>query len=64
MTWSIDWKNPVFYYNNGVQYRSGRSYTPFVLNFNGSLVMWFTGGSTEFYGQNQSIGYATCNYCL
>lgn len=30
-------------------------------NFNGSLVMWFTGGSTEFYGQNQSIGYATCN---
>ena len=64
VTWSIDYRNPIFYYNNPVPWRSGRTYTPFVLNFNGTLVMWFSGGSSDIYGQNGSIGYATCTNCL
>ena len=65
VTWSRDWQNPIFYYNNGVAWRAGRTYTPFVLygNFGGTgpktWKMWFSGGSDVTAGQNQGIGYAT-----
>ena len=64
VTWSIDYLNPIFYFNNGKQWRNCSTYTPFVLNFNGTLVMWFNGGSSTTAGQNQSIGYAQCLNCL
>jgi len=67
VTWSKDWSNPIFYYNNGVAWRSGRTYTPFVLygTFSNNPLaqyqwkMWFSGGQGDVAGQNQGIGYAT-----
>jgi hypothetical protein len=65
VTWSRDWENPIFYYNNGVAWRSGRTYTPFVLygNFGSTgpkiWKMWFSGGNGSVAGVDQGIGYAT-----
>jgi hypothetical protein len=66
VTWATDANNPIFYYNNGVAWRSGRSYTPFVLQVvaNGTAQMWFSGGSGTVAGVNQSIGYATAPYLI
>ena len=66
VTWSTDWANPLFYYNNGKAWRMGRTYAPCVLfeSFDGNpnnlqWKMWFSGGSDATAGQNQGIGYAT-----
>ena len=66
VTWSRDWANPLFYYNNGQAWRMGRTYAPCVLyeSFDGNpnnkeWKMWFSGGSDANAGQNQGIGYAT-----
>jgi hypothetical protein len=64
VTWFKDSSNPIFYYNNGVSWRAGRTYSPSVLcgKFGGShkvCKMWFSGGSDANPGLNQGIGYAT-----
>jgi hypothetical protein len=66
VNWIQDPGNPIFSYDNGVAWRNGRTYTPFVLNqFCGSAAlgntfkMWFTGGSGDTQGVNQAVGYAT-----
>jgi hypothetical protein len=63
VTWAVDWSNPVFYYNNGQLWRSGRTYAPCVL-FNPldmlkKWKMWFSGGIGDTAGILQGIGYAT-----
>lgn len=64
VTWAKDPFNPVFYYNNGENWRSGRTYVPSVLygTFDTSgpkfWKMWFNGGLGAIAGQNQGIGYA------
>jgi hypothetical protein len=50
----------VFYYNNGVAWRNGRTYSPCVIYHSDSKrwEMWFSGGSGTIAGVNQGIGYA------
>lgn len=59
-TWARDWTNPIFYYNNGAAWRSGRTYAPCVLHRAdlGIWQMWFSGGVGATAGQSQAIGYA------
>jgi hypothetical protein len=63
VTWARDWSNPIFYFNNGVAWRQGRTYAPSVLygRFGGNqpmFKMWFSGGSDANAGQNGGIGAA------
>jgi len=59
-TWSEDWSNPLFYYNNGISWRSGRTHAPSVFYHveASAFQMWFNGG-TGALGTNQGIGYAS-----
>ncbi len=65
INWTLDPDNPIFYFEDGVAWRNGRTYTPFVLgDFCGQgkenvFKMWFTGGTGDVAGVDQGIGYAT-----
>jgi hypothetical protein len=54
-TWTKDPNNPIFHINDGVSWRSGRSYCPSVMEVKGTFKMWFAGRA----GSNYAIGYAT-----
>jgi len=65
INWALDPDNPIFYFEDGVAWRNGRTYTPFVLGSfcgagsDGLFKMWFTGGTGDVAGVDQGIGYAT-----
>ncbi len=53
LTWT-KFPDPVFHRDDGVSWRTKRTYTPCVIFENGQYKMWFTGKSDS----NYSIGYA------
>ncbi|MCX8181691.1 MAG: hypothetical protein N3D12_01090 [Candidatus Methanomethyliaceae archaeon] len=55
LTWTKDPNNPVFHKSDGISWRKNRTYTPAVVEVDGTFKMWFTGVSAE----NYAIGYAT-----
>jgi len=57
ISWTKDTDNPIFRKDDGVAWRSSRSYTPAVIKTGNSYQMWFAGKDKEtgYY----SIGYAT-----
>jgi hypothetical protein len=61
VTWSEDWSNPLFYYNNGQARRNSRTYAPSVVYHAGTRKweMWFSGGTGSVAGTNGAIGYAS-----
>lgn len=60
VTWSKDYANPLFYYNNGKAWRDSRTYTPFVLIQGKVWKMWFSGSADVISGPtSQGVGYAT-----
>lgn len=66
--WVKDPSNPIISALTGPKWRNNRTYTPFVIynTFTHSndpddryFKMWYTGGTGDFVGQNQAIGFAT-----
>lgn len=63
ITWSVSPLSPILHYQDGIHWRSDRTYTPCVLfgRFGGTTLqykMWFTGAKT-LGGSIKGIGYAT-----
>ena len=54
--WEEDPNNPIFHKNDGVVWRSERTYSPSVLKDGSTYKMWFTGKDAT---GNYAIGYAT-----
>ena len=53
--WTRDTNNPIFYKNDGVDWRNDRTYCPAVIKYDTGYKMWYVGKDSS---GNYSIGYA------
>ncbi len=56
ISWEEDLNNPIFHKDDGVAWRSDRTYTPSVLKIGSTYKMWFSGKDAA---DNYAIGYAS-----
>jgi len=57
LDWTRGSENPIFHQNDGISWRSERTYTPIVIRDGSVYKMWFSGAASG----NYAMGYAT-NY--
>lgn len=62
VTWQVDPGNPIFIYSDGIAWRAGRVCYAKPCIVDGSVKLWFSGGTGRVAGAHQGIGYATMPY--